>query len=135
MAKPFKCSAKLFKHSTKLLKPSKKIKSMAKSLKSSAECLKNLVKCSKSLAECLKSLAACSCYNTTHAVPISHSKITNPKYIYLPHNVTSNNICALFSAGHYFSVCSHPWKPQYARFSVITFIVIMGSFCFCIQTR
>ena len=26
-----------------------------------------------------------------------------------------------------FSVCSHLWKPQYARFWVITFIVIIGS--------
>ena len=33
-----------------------------------------------------------------------------------------------------FSVCSDPWKPQYAQFSVITFIVIIGSFSFCIQT-
>ena len=31
-----------------------------------------------------------------------------------------------------FSVCSHPWKPQYARFSVTTFIVITGCFSFCI---
>ena len=25
-----------------------------------------------------------------------------------------------------FSACSHLWKPQYARFSAITFIVITG---------
>ena len=29
-----------------------------------------------------------------------------------------------------FSVCSHSWKPQYGRFSVITFIVFIGCFSF-----
>ena len=37
-------------------------------MKSSAECLKNS-------AESLKGLAACLCYNTAHAVPISHGII------------------------------------------------------------
>ena len=34
-----------------------------------------------------------------------------------------------------FFVCIHPWKLQHARFSVTTFIVIIGCFSFCIQTR
>ena len=32
-------------------------------------------------------------------------------------------------------VCSHPWKPQHVRFSVMVFIVIIGCFSFCIHTR
>ena len=31
-----------------------------------------------------------------------------------------------------FSDFSHPWKPQYPRFSFTTFIVITGCFSFCI---
>ena len=34
-----------------------------------------------------------------------------------------------------FSYCSYPRKPQYAWFLVITFLAIIGCFCFCIQTR
>ena len=29
-------------------------------------------------------------------------EITNPKNVYLPCNITINNVFALFSAGHYF---------------------------------
>ena len=32
-------------------------------------------------------------------------------------------------------VCSYSWKPQYARFLVMTFIIIIGCFSFCIQIR
>ena len=32
-------------------------------------------------------------------------------------------------------VCSYPWKPQYAWFSFMTFIVIIGCFSFCSQTK
>ena len=52
VAEPLKCSAKLFKH-------------LAKLLKYSADLLKNSL-------DILKSLAKCLCYNTAHAVLISH---------------------------------------------------------------
>ena len=40
----------------------------------------------------------------------------NPKDVHVPHNITNNNVCALFSAGCHFScllssissVCCHP---------------------------
>ena len=45
-------------------------------------------------------------------------------------------MCALYSRQvNVFSVCSQPWKSQHARFSVITFTVILGCSSFCIQTR
>ena len=57
--------------------------------------------------------------------------MTKPQDVYLPRNIT----CVLcFREVDIFSVWSHPWKP-YVRFSVITFIVIIGCFSFCIQTR
>ena len=53
--------------------------------------------------------------------------------MYLPCNITNNNVLCSWQVT-IFSVCSHPWKPQYAQFSVITFIVVIGSFISCIQT-
>ena len=55
---------------------------------------------------------------------INEVEITNPKDIYLPRNISNNNVCVLFSVGHHFSVCTHFWKPQHAQFSIITIIVI-----------
>ena len=55
-SEPLKHSAELLKYSAELLRISEK---------------------TKSSAECFKSSVACLCYNTAHAVPISHSS-SNP---------------------------------------------------------
>ena len=59
----------------------------------------------------------------------------NPKDVYLPRDITNNNVCALFLAGLLFFDCIHPWEQQHAKFSVITFIVIIGYFSSCIKAR
>ena len=44
----------------------------------------------------------------------------NLKDIYLPHNISNNNVCVLFLVGRNFSVCTHLRKPQHIQFSIIT---------------
>ena len=58
-----------------------------------------------------------------------------PNDVYLPSDTTNDNVCALFLAGLRFFACSHPWEPEHAKFSVITFIVIIGCFSSCIKAR
>ena len=77
-AEPLKHLVKLFKHSDELLKHLAELSRIWEKSKSSAESL-------KSTFECLKTSAACLCFNTVHAVPISHgmSHAHFPDYIIL----------------------------------------------------